>query len=247
MQEEDAIFYTRVSERLRHKQRALTIWDYERLVLDRFPQIYKAKCLPPNLAANPDDLGKVVIIVIPDIRNKFPANPFEPKAPADLIADIESFLAEKVPPDARVEVRNAHFVPVQVRVGVHFYPGDEGYYKQRLIDELNRFLSPWAYEEGADIVIGAKIYANSIVDFIDRRPYVDYVAQIELFSSEDGGSPKPVPPAQDGDYYVTTRRPDGVLVAAPDHHFDLISEVGYQQASFIGINYMKIQVDFIVG
>ncbi len=39
--------YTRVSERLRHKQRALTAWDYERLVLEHFPEVYKVKCLLP--------------------------------------------------------------------------------------------------------------------------------------------------------------------------------------------------------
>jgi hypothetical protein len=38
-------FYTRVSERLRHKGRAITAWDYEHLVLDRFPGIYKVKCI----------------------------------------------------------------------------------------------------------------------------------------------------------------------------------------------------------
>jgi hypothetical protein len=34
-------FYQRVSERLRHKDRAIDLWDYERLVLQAFPQIYK--------------------------------------------------------------------------------------------------------------------------------------------------------------------------------------------------------------
>ena len=43
--EQPADFNVRVSERLRHKRRALTIWDYERLVLEKFPQIYKVKCL----------------------------------------------------------------------------------------------------------------------------------------------------------------------------------------------------------
>ena len=38
-------FYTRVSERLRHKGRAITQFDYERLVLDAFPTIYKVKCV----------------------------------------------------------------------------------------------------------------------------------------------------------------------------------------------------------
>ncbi|HHM21295.1 MAG TPA: hypothetical protein ENJ20_04655, partial [Bacteroidetes bacterium] len=36
-------FYRRISERLRHKDRAITIWDYEHLVLEHFPEIYKVK------------------------------------------------------------------------------------------------------------------------------------------------------------------------------------------------------------
>ncbi len=38
-------FYTRASERLRHKNRAITAWDYEHLVLNQFPSIYVAKCI----------------------------------------------------------------------------------------------------------------------------------------------------------------------------------------------------------
>src|SRR5207237_4012667 len=38
-------FYTRVSERLRHKGRAITAWDYEHLILNRFSDIYKVKCI----------------------------------------------------------------------------------------------------------------------------------------------------------------------------------------------------------
>ncbi len=44
-QEASTAFYTRVSERLRHKDRAIALWDYERLVLEAFPQIYQVKCL----------------------------------------------------------------------------------------------------------------------------------------------------------------------------------------------------------
>ncbi len=36
--ETDEHFYVRVSERLRHKQRAITIWDYEHILLEQFPQ-----------------------------------------------------------------------------------------------------------------------------------------------------------------------------------------------------------------
>jgi len=244
MAEQDSTFYTRISERLRHKQRALTMWDYEHLILDRFPEIYKAKCLP----ADPANAGQVDIIVIPDIRNKLPFNPFEPKAPSDLIADITTYLADHISASATVQVKNAYYVPVKVRFGVRFLPGrNEGYYKQLLNEELNRFLSPWAYDEGADIVIGGRIYANVIIDFIEQRPYVDYVANIKLFSSEDGLTFKlALPSATDG-YWIETARPDGVLVAARQHEIDMIADTGYEEKSFIGINYMKIELDFIVG
>ncbi|MCP4659286.1 MAG: hypothetical protein GY856_28075, partial [bacterium] len=66
MAEEAELFNTRVSERLRHKGRALSTWDYERLVLERFPEIYKAKCIPAHLAGTFDPPGKVRVVVIPD-------------------------------------------------------------------------------------------------------------------------------------------------------------------------------------
>ncbi|MGL4632440.1 MAG: carboxypeptidase-like regulatory domain-containing protein, partial [Leadbetterella sp.] len=38
-------YYTRVSERLRHKNRAITVHDYEKLVLEYFPSIFKVKAI----------------------------------------------------------------------------------------------------------------------------------------------------------------------------------------------------------
>jgi hypothetical protein len=243
MAEQSASFYTRLSERLRHKQRALTAWDYEHLILERFPEVYKVKCLPAD-AARP---GQVELIVIPDIKNKRPFNPFEPKAPADLLADITAYLADKTPAFAEVKVKNARYTPVKVRFAVRFLPGyNEGFYKQRLNDELNRFLSPWAYEEGAEIVIGGRIYANVIINFIEERPYVDYVAEVKLFSSEDGRSFRLVRPRADG-YWVETEHPDEVLAAARQHEIDMIAEAEYEAKNFSGINYMKIELDFVVG
>ena len=246
MAEQDASFNVRVSERLRHKQRALTVWDYERLVLEKFPQLYKVKCLRADPTAHPHDPGKIELIVIPDIRNRLPFNPFEPKAPVDLLRDIEAFLADKTSPVASVQARNAHYVPVRVRCGVRFLPGtDEGYCRKRLNEELNRFLSPWAYEEGAEIVIGGSIYANSIINFLDGRKYVDYVAEFALFTSEDAGENFTVVLPDDG-YHVGAKRPDGVLVAAREHEFVVIAQADYRVERFTGINYMRIELDFIV-
>jgi hypothetical protein len=253
MAERDQTFYTRLSERLRHKQRALNLWDYEHLILEKFPQIYKVKCLPAGMTGPSGraahELGSVVIVVIPNIRNKIPFNPFEPKAPADLIADIESYLAQHTPAWATVNVRNAHFVQVKVRFAVRFRTSyNEGYYKQILNDELNRFLSPWAYAEEGEraIEIGGKMYANLIINFLEERPYVDYVAEVKLFSSDDGRTFKMAIPSASEGYWVETERPDAVLVAARQHVIDMITEAGYEEESYTGINYMRVDLDFRV-
>lgn len=236
-----------VSERLRHKQRALTLWDYEHLILERFPGIYKAKCIPAS-SMEPGELGKVDIIVIPDIRNRLPFNPFEPKATAGQLNDISRFLEGYVSPLAEVKVKNAYYVPVRVRFAVRFKPGyDPGVYKTSLNEALNRFLSPWAYKDSNDVVIGGKIYANSIVNFLEKQNYVDYVAELKLFINEDGLDFKLV--ADTGDaagYRVQTDRPGGVLVADRQHVIDLITDTRFEDAKFNGIGYMKIELDFIV-
>ena len=252
--ERDDSFYTAASERLRHKQRAVTSWDYERLVLRRFPEVYKVKCMSASLADAPDgtrdsdNLGLVRLIVVPDIRGKSLFDPFTPKASAALLADIADYLKPLLPGSARLEVDNARYVPVRIRVGVRFSdPNNPVFYKQKLNDELNRYLSPWAYDEGADIVIGRRIYAGSIINFIDQRPYVDYVAGIKLFSSEDGTNFAPATPDPDEGDSIGSDRPDAVLVAARQHQIDLIVDDIYAADQFKGINYMKIELDFVVG
>lgn len=246
--EEDDRFATRVSERLRHKQRALTMWDYEHLTLEQFPEIFKAKCIPAGAISGSGRPGTVRVVVIPDIRNRLPFNSFEPKAAPELLAEIHEFLAARAPDTAVLDVHNAHFRSVKVGFGVRFIgDGNDEFYKDRLTTELDRYLSPWAYDEGADIVIGSKIYATSIVDFLDRRPYVDFVADVRLFFSDDGDNYTLAPSSEhDGDH-VAAGRPDAVLRAASEHEILVIGDDGFRTEHVTGIGFMKIELDLIVG
>jgi hypothetical protein len=237
----------RVSEALRHKQRALAVWDYERLALQEFgSRIHKVKCI----SGSGD--GLVDVIVIPDLRGALPADPLAPKAPADLLNDLRTFLQARAPGVATVRVRNPRFLPVRIRLGVRFREGqEERFSQQRLINDLKRFLSPWAFAGGAEISIGGTIYATSIVDFADRLDYVDYVAQIHLVLLNANGVALPRTETDGMGASVSALGPDWggadvVLVSAPDHQIDLISELGYDSKSFSGIGYMQIEFDFIV-
>jgi len=230
----------RVSEGLRHRGRALAAWDYERLVLEEFgSRIHKVKAI-----AGVGD-GQVKVIVIPDLRGALPADALAPKAPANLLEAIRRFLQDRAPESATVKVQNAIFRPVQIRLGVRFQEGqEERFSEQRLQGDLIRFLSPWAYDEGAEIKIGATIFATSIVNFVDRLDYVDYVAQVKLFLLDGNGNPTQ---EQEGmAASIQTPGPDTVLVSWHEHTIDIISEIVYDSQSFSGIGYMQIALDFIV-
>lgn len=241
--ETDEAFHARASERLRHKGRALTRWDYERLVLERFPRIHKVKCLPARL--DEDMLGTVRLVVIPDIRGQKRRDPFSPRATAVLLDEVAAYLQPLMPPAARVVVSHPSFVRVRVRIGVRFRPGgDEAFDKRRLSERLNRYLAPWAFDEGADIAIGQRIDATSIVAFIDQLPFVDFVGGCRLFTSEDDGAT--FHPGANGGDSVEASREDGVLTPAARHEIDIIDDDRFDIEQFVGIGYMKVELDFAV-
>ena len=96
-------------------------------------------------------------------------------------------------------------------------------------------------------ILGQVCYAITDLDLIDERPYVDYVAEVKLFSSADGRTFRLALPSASEGYWVQTDRPDGVLVAARQHVIDLIAEASYAEEAFTGINYMRVELDFLVG
>lgn len=240
--EGDEAFRTRAAERLRHKHRASSAWDYEALVLERFAHVHKVKCIPASHTEGGP--GTVRLVIIPDIRNDRSGDPLAPRAPARLLDEIAAYLAPLIPPTARVQVDHASFVRVRVRIGVRFRDRDnEGFARRRLADRLNRYLAPWAFAEGGDIVIGQRVDSSSIVAFVDSLPFVDFVGGCRLFVSDDGESFRPG--NGDGES-VETERADGVLTPASRHEIDVIAEDGFEPTEFAGIGYMKVELDFVV-
>lgn len=188
--ETNAAFYQRVSERLRHKARASAAWDYRRIVLEAFPQIYKVKCLPH---ASPEDVtltypGNVWLVVIPDWRKYPTGTPLQPNVNRSLLREIENFISARYTSAfTTLHVTNPTYETLLVDCKVSFHAGfDAGYYSTLLNEEIKKFLSPWAYPEGKDIVFGGKIHASEILAFIEGRAYVDYVVDFALYHRHGG-------------------------------------------------------------
>ena len=193
-------FYTRISERLRHKDRAIALWDYERLVLEAFPQIYKAKCLnhtqyEPNESRTGiyKELapGHVTIVTIPNQQSQNLRDPLRPYTSLGLLEEIAQFLRKRLSCFVSLHVTNPQFEEVQVSCKVRLHDGaDKAFYENKLREAITRFLSPWAFPGGGSPSFGGKIYKSVLINFVEEQPYVDYVTDFKLFHmfiDGDGG------------------------------------------------------------
>ncbi len=195
-------FYIRVSERLRHKNRAITIWDYEHLVLEAFPQIYKAKCLnhtklienetSGEMEYNEVAPGYVTVITIPNLQNRNDNNPLRPYTNQGLLLQIEEYLQQRISCHVKLGVRNPQFEEVRMKFRLKLLKGfdDFTYYKKQLQQEITQFLTPWAYASNADINFGGKVYKSVLIDFIEERPYVDFITDVEMYHLIDELTPE---------------------------------------------------------
>ncbi len=190
-------FYQRVSERLRHKNRAIALWDYEHLILEAFPQIYRVKCLNHTQyepAAESGDgpcsggvyrelaPGHVTIVTLPQLQTQPQRDPLKPYTSLGLLRDIGTFLRKRTSCHATLHVANPQFEEVRVSFKVKLFAGcDESYQKQQLQQAIVRFLSPWAFSQEGSPSFGGQVFKAALVNFIEEQPCVDYLTDFQLF------------------------------------------------------------------
>ncbi len=179
--EENTSYYTRISERIRHRNRLVNAWDYEHKVLEKFPSIFKVKCLPHRTA------GEIELVVVPNIINKNYGNPLQPRCSSILLRNIEAYLGLFTSPFVKIKVSNPIYEEIILNFKISFKIGrDAGYYSFFLNDEIKRFLSPWAFEEGKDIPFDGKIYKSDLLAFVESQEYVDFVTEFYMYHLYEG-------------------------------------------------------------
>ncbi|QEC53859.1 baseplate J-like protein [Anseongella ginsenosidimutans] len=184
--EDDASWYRWVSERLRHKQRAVSIWDYERLVLEKFPGIYKVKCINHAQSNNELSPGHVLLVPVPDLHGRNAFDPLRPSAGLGLLEDIKKFLSGIASPHVELEVCNPLFEEIQLEFNVQYRSDDMAFFTRQLRMELEQFLAPWAFDTESDIEFGSRLSKSALINFIEERPYVDHISCVKMYCINGG-------------------------------------------------------------
>ncbi|MEN0005019.1 MAG: hypothetical protein AAF798_12770 [Bacteroidota bacterium] len=180
-------FYTRVQERLRHKDRAVTAWDFERLVLQQFPSIGLARCLrnvhtPSKQPMRP---GACAVVVLPNKIGKG-ENPLVPKTNQSILKQVAAYLRTVADPFAQIEVFNPNYTFLEVQAQIRFVEGEE---EGRRLNELNKgltsLIAPWSTDYETVNPFEARTNYFALLEYVNQQAYVDRVLSFELYQMED--------------------------------------------------------------
>lgn len=225
---------TRAAERLRHRNRAITAWDYERSVLAAFPEVRKVKVIPHCAGTGGWlDPGHVTIVVVPDLRLRNAVDPLQPRADADTLSRIREHLEDRSsmgtgvhvkkrsPVKIVVHARNPRYQRIRLDFKVRFRAGVEfNYHARQLREALIGHLSPWKYDPGAAIAFGGTVYKSQLIDFVEDTEYVDYVTDFRMYNLRGG------PGDSDDVNEARAETPDTILVSDATHDIAPVPDSG---------------------
>lgn len=209
-EESDDNFYRRISERLRHKNRAITLWDYEHLILQEFPEIYKVKCLNHTSQTSFTAAGHVTLVVVPDTVNKNVFDIYQPRVSKATLNSVTQYINALNTLHVNAEVINPNYEEVSIGLEVSFYDGyDENFYTEQLKTDITKFLSPWAFDETKEVTFGIMLHKSVLIDYLEKLPYVDYLQNVTMNGDANV-------------YKIEPSDPKSILVSAKKHNVSTV-------------------------
>ena len=176
--ESDNIFHTRVAERIRHKNRCLTKWDIEHMLLNRFDELNQVKCIGYNSHESFISKGEIVIVATPKVNGE--KQFYEPKLNPELIEDIRAFIIAHTSPFLKLEIRNPSYEYLRLKAKVIFEGKSTGRFIRELQKDLLHFICPWFYNDNVDASLGGSIKKSDLIHFVESRHYVKFLTGLSV-------------------------------------------------------------------
>jgi hypothetical protein len=229
-QEDRLAYHRRASERLRHKDRAVTMWDYEHLMLEAQTQVYRAKALNHTELVRQDGVvvgdnelspGAVTVVAVPYTEGRDHLNPLRPYADRRTLEAIAETLGKRCSPFVRLEAANPKFEEVHVELNVAFLPGiaDTDFYRAKIEAALIDHLTPWRRRDALGAEFNGRVYKSSVINFVEELPFVDYLQDVRLYHRPN---PEVAAWTKVDAEIVRAKTARSILVSAPTHVIGLV-------------------------
>jgi len=125
--------------------------------------------------------GQVMVITIPDLTQLNAVNILRPYTSIGLLTDIQLYLQTLTSPFVTLNLCNPQFEEVQFDFSVTFNENyDPVFFSNQLNNDIEQFLTPWAFGNPQDIDFGTTIQKSVVLNFVEERYYVDYVTCFKM-------------------------------------------------------------------
>jgi uncharacterized phage protein gp47/JayE len=207
----------RSTNRLKHRNRAVTARDYEQLAKAEYPELARVSCEPEHGT----DQSRVTVLIIPQTDREKPVPSIELKhgvretlaahAPASLVEDDS----------AEIVVRGPGYSELSVEATVHATNVKSvSLLKSTIRERLDEYLHPLTGNEGIGWPFGELPTSEALEDVIAGVESVSAVDSFEL-NFDAGGEHRSF-----GDYDSYPDLPEDTLVCSGDHQITVTME-GY--------------------
>lgn len=251
------LYRTRVSERLRHKKRPVTMSDIEQFILDEFPQILMVKCLRASEEEHLVLPGvNIQIILIPKEQDNGQFISEQPKVNLNTLLQVKQFITPFLSPFIKIEVGNPVYEKVKIICKVKFNETESfsrGYYMQALNNDIRKYICSWLYESGNSIKIGSIIYLSDFHNYIKNLHYIDSVTGFSLvhfFKKRDIQTglynATIIDSAIDHVDFIQGSTPEAILIPASDHLISMMEEFEYEAPVAVGVGSLSVGNELLV-
>jgi hypothetical protein len=165
-------------QRLRHRERAVSVQDFEWLAREASPAVARVRCLPITGPAGKGERGWVTLVVVPHGEEA------QPQPAPELQRRIRDHLATRAPATVARHIRiiGPRYQPVSVMAEITpRLPEEAAAVEARLLARLQEFLHPLkGGPAGQGWAFGQALYLSHIAALIEETAGVDYARQVSL-------------------------------------------------------------------
>ncbi len=237
-------FYTRVSERLQHRNRCVTAWDYERMVLERFPFVNQVKCITPVKEG-----GNVILIVVPQSRVAYDF--ILPRFNYSVLQEIKEYVEKYTAPFVRLQVINPVYEEVKISASIKFRDEiQKGTGVENIHRDLRTFICPWYADATREMEFGGSVNLDELEAFIRSRPYIGFVTNLSVlilhyhdknYTLSDSAATSVL------DKTLCASKPWVVLIPMQHHLISIIETDVYISPGQAAVENLRIGNEFVLG
>ncbi len=247
----------RVSGRLKHKNRALIPADYEMLILEQFPQIYKVKCfanmVPEEIPEKRLRPGHILIAALPYLTQQEMSDDI-PMLSGYLVKEIQEFIARLAPPFVTINIINPIYELAQVRCTVKLKDGlNGGLHINHLNQLISDFLSPWDDTIGYHTHFGWHVSEHDVESYIQQLDMIDRVTDFSMLHiapiGEDRFDLYDSASALNGEWdemSIVPKYPWSILIPIKQHFIEVDDNYQSIEPDITGVGELEIGSTFIV-